>query len=567
MISVSDKEWRERKLDNNLINKCSQDNNFSQILSKLVISRKFNNEEIYTINNFKNVNFFNVFKFNKDFKKSVDLVVEKIKNNEKICILGDYDVDGSCSTALLIKFFKSINHPFFFYIPDRQKDGYGPSVELFKKIISKSPKLIIMVDCGSNAKDAINYLNKNNIDSLIIDHHQINKPYPKANSIINPKKDIDYIEYDYMCATSLTYFFLDLLKNKIKSNFMLSDYLFYVLLATVCDVMPLRYINRFIAIKTLNEFDLNKLISIRKIYEILKRNNKISVNDLGYLIGPILNAGGRLNNSHCAATLLSSDDENEIEEMTKKLINLNNKRKKFEQLILNNIDYKKIKKENKNVIIYYDPSINEGLIGIIASRLKDIFNKPSIVVTTSQDNLKGSARSTFGFDIGLVIKNALDKKLIVKGGGHKMAASFSIKKNNLSKLDDFVNFSYNKIFRNFSRNFFFYDAKISFSGLNKVFSDEINKLYPFGPGNPEPVFLFENLKISKVKILDKKHISNLFTSRNGFSIQAISFNSINESIGKYLLNYKKEINVMGYLNNNFWNNKKILQLVVRDIII
>jgi len=137
----------------------------------------------------------------------------------------------------------------------------------------------------------------------------------------------------------------------------------------------------------------------------------------------------------------------------------------------------------------------------------------------------------------------------------------------LSKLDDFVNFSYNKIFRNFSRNSFFYDAKISFSGLNKVFSDEINKLYPFGSGNPEPVFLFENLKISKVKVLDKKHITNLFTSKNGFSIQAISFNSINESIGKYLLNYKKEINVIGYLNNNFWNNKKILQLVVRDIII
>ena len=330
--------------------------------------------------------------------------------------------------------------------------------------------------------------------------------------------------------------------------------------------MPLRFINRFIAIKTLNELDINKLISIKKIYEILDRNNKISVNDLGYLIGPILNAGGRLNNSNCAAILLSSDDENEIEIMTKKLINLNNKRKNFEQLILNNIDYKKIKKENKNVIIYYDPSINEGLIGIIASRLKDIFNKPSIVLTTSQDNLKGSARSIFGFDIGLVIKNAFDKKLIVKGGGHKMAAGFTIKKNNLNKLDDFVNYSYKKIFKNFNRNFF-YDAKISFNSLNKVFSDEINKLYPFGSGNPEPVFLFENLKISKVKILDKKHISNLFTSKNGFSIQGISFNSINESIGKYLLNYKKEISVIGYPNKNFWNNKKILQLVVRDIII
>ena len=180
--------------------------------------------------------------------------------------MGDYDVDGSCATALLIKFLKSINQPIFFYIPDRIKDGYGPSIKLFKKIISKSPKLIIMVDCGSTSIDAVNYLNENNIDSLIIDHHQINKPFPKANSIINPKKDNGYIKYDYMCATSLTYFFLDLLIDKlnIKTNFILENFMIYVLLATVCDVMPLRFLNRIIAIKTLNKFQLNNVTPIKK---------------------------------------------------------------------------------------------------------------------------------------------------------------------------------------------------------------------------------------------------------------------------------------------------------------
>ena len=219
MISVSNREWGERKFNENLVNKCSQDNNFSQILSKLIVTRNFIDDEIYTINNSKNVNFSNFFKFNKDFTESIDLVIKNIKNKSKICILGDYDVDGSCATALLIRFLKSINQPLFFYIPDRIKDGYGPSIKLFKKIINKSPKLIIMVDCGSTSIDAINYLNENNIDSLIIDHHQINKPFPKANSIINPKKDNGYIKYDYMCATSLTYFFLDLLIDKLNIHF------------------------------------------------------------------------------------------------------------------------------------------------------------------------------------------------------------------------------------------------------------------------------------------------------------------------------------------------------------
>ena len=566
MISVSNKEWGERKFSTNLVDKLSQDNNFSQILSKLIISRNFNDEEIHSIKHFKNINFSNVFKFNEDFKQSIDLVIKCVKNKEPICIFGDYDVDGSCSTALLLKFFKSINHPVYFYIPDRAKDGYGPNIKLFKEILKKNPKLIILVDCGSNSNDAINFLNEKKINSLIIDHHQINKPYPKANSIINPKKDNGYIEYDYFCATTLTYFFLELLSEKIKTNFIIKDYLIFVLLATVCDVMPLRYVNRLIAIKTLDEFNLDKIIPIKKIYEFLNKSNKITINDLGYLLGPILNAGGRLGFSSYAVKLLSSNDEKEIDLIIKKLVELNEKRKSFEETILNNIDYKRIEFENENVIIYYHPSINEGLIGIIAARLKDIFNKPAIVITSSQNLLKGSARSISGFDIGLVFKNALDNKLIIKGGGHKMAAGFSLDKNNLKSFREFIDNSYKKMCKNLNSNFL-YESKISTSVFNSNFNVEINKLYPFGQGNTEPVFLFENLKIIKSKVLNNKHISNIFVSKSGFSIKSIAFNSINEPIGNYLLNYKKEINVIGCLNDNYWNNKKILQLVVKDLII
>ena len=209
MISVTGKEWMEKKINKNSIEKLKQDHNFSEILSKLIISRNFGQNEIDSIEN--DLNLTNVFSNNTDFNQSIDLVTNAINSKENICILGDYDVDGSAATSLFVRYFKSINHPFFFYIPDREKDGYGASKKLFQKLFNKKPKLVIMVDCGSTSNEAIEFLNENNIKSLIIDHHEINKPYPKANVIINPKKDNGYIEYNYLCATALVYFFLDLL--------------------------------------------------------------------------------------------------------------------------------------------------------------------------------------------------------------------------------------------------------------------------------------------------------------------------------------------------------------------
>jgi single-stranded-DNA-specific exonuclease len=211
--------------------------------------------------------------------------------------------------------------------------------------------------------------------------------------------------------------------------------------------------------------------------------------------------------------------------------------------------------------------LKEGLIGIIAASLKEFFNKPCIIITSSKNLLKGSARSVPNFDIGVAIKNSLDSKIIVSGGGHKMAAGFTLTKNNLNKFIIHIEKQYFKLNPNKKNNLFFYESKISTTAFNKDFYNEINKLTPFGTGNNEPLFLFEKLKIVKAKIVKKKHITNFFKSKNGFLIQSISFNSTNTKIGEYLLNYKKEISVIGQIKENFWNNKSSLQLSVRDLII
>ncbi|MDA9606583.1 single-stranded-DNA-specific exonuclease RecJ [Candidatus Pelagibacter sp.] len=564
MISVSGKKWEQKKINQNIVDKLKHDYDFSDILSRLIISRKFDNDEITTINTDLNVN--NVFLNNEDFKQSIKLVVNSINNKEKICILGDYDVDGSAATSLFVKFLESINHPFFYYIPDREKDGYGATKKLFQKLILDEPKLIIMVDCGSTSNEAIDFLNENEVKSLIIDHHEINKPFPNANSIINPKKDNGYKEYDYLCATSLSYFFLDLLIKEIKSEIYISDYLIYVLLATVCDVMPLRKLNRLIALNVLKNFDIAKNLPLKTLFELNEKKNKININDLGYLIGPILNAGGRLGKSQYATELLSSDNDQVIKDRSTYLIKLNNKRKEIETLVLNEIDFKKIEKENKKVIIYYNPNINEGLIGIIAARLKDYFNKPSIVITASNGLLKGSARSIYNYNIGRVIKNSLDKGIIINGGGHNMAGGFTLNKTNLKDFENFILEDYSKS-NTVNNNIFSYESEVSTLVFNQDFYNDIKKLEPFGTGNSVPIFMLRNLKIIKPVVLNNKHISALLKSKNGFSIKSISFNSINTKVGEHLMSYKNDINVLGQINENFWNNKKTLQLTIRDLIL
>ena len=269
MISISGKKWIEKQINKNSVEKIKQDFNFSEIISKLIISRNFDHNEIHSIENPFDV--VNEFKKDKDFIDATLLIEKSINKKDLICIFGDYDVDGTAATSLLAKFFDYIKHPYFFYIPERERDGYGPSISVFKKLIVKKPKLIIMVDCGSTSHQSVAYLNNKKIRSIIIDHHEINKPYPKTNVLINPKKNINNFLKDYYCATTLTYFFLEMIIKKIKSSFNLSNYLIYVLLALVCDVMPLRKINRYIALNLIKKFKIKDNIVLRTIYELCEK--------------------------------------------------------------------------------------------------------------------------------------------------------------------------------------------------------------------------------------------------------------------------------------------------------
>tara|TARA_B100001093_G_scaffold497230_1_gene543920 strand:- start:75 stop:1784 length:1710 start_codon:yes stop_codon:yes gene_type:complete len=564
MISVSGKRWIEHKINKNLKDKIKQEYNFNEIISRLIVSRNFNIAEINCINN--NLKIINKFDGSSDFEKASNILIDSINKKEKICILGDYDVDGISATSLLVRYFNHIKQKHFYYIPNRQSDGYGASKVLFQKLILQKPKLVIMVDCGSTSNLAVNFLNQNNIKSIIIDHHEIYNPYPKSDVIINPKKKIDYSKYNYLCATTLTYFFIDIIIKKTKSNFKLSKFLIYVLLATVCDVMPLRKMNKLLASNVIKNFHINENLAFKIIYDQFNFKNKLTIEDLGFYIGPIINSGGRLGYSRIGAELLTSDEPEIIKKKALQLIKLNEKRKQLEKKFLNEIDFKKIKNENKNVVIYINYNLHEGLIGILASRLKDYFNKPSIVITKSDNILKASARSTVNYNIGKLVKLLIDKEIVESGGGHNMAAGFSIKKSNVKLLDDYIQKDY--LINNKDLDFSFkYDAEISASSANINLYNEIIKLGPFGNGNHSPIFLIRNVKILKSNLVGENHVSSIIKPKNGTTFKTICFNSFNSEIGTYLLSYKKQVNIIAELTKNSWNNKNSTQLNIKDLFV
>ena len=559
MLSISGKNWIEINKNKRLLERIKLEHNFEEVIAQIIISRKFTELEILTINNDLKIS--NPFLNNSDFLRSIDILNQSLLNNDKIMIIGDYDVDGCVSTSLFVNFFKFIKANYSYYIPNRFNDGYGATPKLVEKLAKEKPGLIIMLDCGSNSKDAVNYLNNRNIKSLIIDHHEIYRSYPKANVIINPKKECEYNEYDYFSTGVLSYFFLDLYIKKKQIKIDIQDQLILVLLTIICDVMPLRKINRVIALNVLKNFNINDNFVFQEIFKIKGIKRKIEIEDLGFLIGPLLNSAGRLEDANIVVELLTNDDISIKKKILNKLLFLNDKRKKIENDFFKKILTNKIK--NDKILILSDNLISEGIIGIIASKLKDLYNLPSIVLTKAGKIYKGSARSNLNFNIGLYIKEAIDRNIALNGGGHNLAAGFTISSN---KLLSFKRFIVSKYKKKATINQSSYISKISINAVNKKFFAKLITVSPFGEGNHNPYFLIEDVSIIKPKLLKNKYLKFFVKSSSGKTVPGISFSYLDTNVSKNILYNKNKMSLIVQIKENQWNNKKSLQLIVLDII-
>ena len=576
-LSVSGKHWILKKFDQNDIKFLKENFSLDEITSRLLSIRKIKKEDIYSFLNPSIKNFLPNPNILEDMNKSTLRTYEAIIKNEKIGIFGDYDVDGATSTALLGNYFSELGLNYEIYIPDRQKEGYGPNNESFQYFINKNVKLIFTVDCGTLSFEAIEFAKKNDIDVIVLDHHQSEIKLPKAFSIVNPNRIDDKSNLQYLCAAGVSFMFLVSLnkqlrikywfkeKNLIEPN--LLNYLDLVSLGTVCDVVPLIGLNRAIVKQGLKVIKSKKNLGIKTLLDICKIESNPSVYHLGYILGPRINAGGRVGKcSHGANLLLNKDPKNTFK-IASELDHFNKERQMLEKDLLEKILNQTKNYINDPVLILSGSNWHEGVIGIVAARLKDKFNKPVIIISINGKIGKASARSIVGFDIGSVIISATQEKLLLKGGGHKMAGGFSIKVENIEKLKNFIFRKFNNINEDLtSEKPLLLDSIISASAVNIDFYNKVALLQPFGSGNPEPRFMIENLNTINGKVVGDKHVKSILIGKDGSTIKSIAFNATDTDLGAYLLKKNnKSFNIAGKLSLNEWRGQSNVEFIIDDI--
>ena len=575
--SVSGKNWISKGFNSNEIDFFKTNYFLDEIVAKLLSIRKIKKEEVkfFLEPTIKNI-LPNPYIL-KDMDKAVERTEKAILKTEKIGIFGDYDVDGATSTAILGKYFELLNIPFEIYIPDRKNEGFGPNKNAFLNFIKLGVNLIFTVDCGTLSHEPMDFAKKKNIDVIILDHHQSETKLPSAHSIVNPNRFDDRSDLNYLCAAGVCFMFLIALNKRLRdhnwfsSNLIkepeLMDILDLVSLGTVCDVVPLIGLNRAIVHQGLKILKRKQNLGLKTLIEVSNIESNITSYHLGYVLGPRINAGGRVGKSTHGANLLLNQNPKDSFKLAVELNLYNKERQILESELLKKILNTKYDNSSDPVIILNGENWHEGIIGIIAARMKEKFNKPAIVISVNNGIGKGSGRSIHGFDLGSTVIGGVQSGLLIKGGGHKMAAGFTIDAN---KIDEFKEFVFKK-FKSININLeekknYYFDTEVSPSAVNIDFFYKVNLLAPFGSGNPEPRFVIRDLKLVNSKIVGEKHIKNVLVGSDSSTIKAISFNSVETDLGSYLLKKNiKPFDIAGKLSLNEWRGQKNVEFIIDDI--
>jgi len=575
--SVSGKNWVFKKFNSSDIKIYSEDYSLSEIVAKLLSIRKKNIEDIGLFLNPTIKNLMPNPLTLKDMENAIERTYQSIKKRELIGIFGDYDVDGATSTALLTRYFLSIDQKIQTYIPDRKREGYGPSVEGFNNLIKLGTKIIFTVDCGTLSYEPVKIAQSQNIDVIVLDHHQSDLKLPNACAIVNPNRYDDTSKLNYLCAAGVCFMFLVALNKKLRDrNWFeeekinepnLLNFLDLVSLGTVCDVVPLVDLNRAIVTQGLKVLKKRLNLGLKTLYDLCKIESQPTTYHLGYVLGPRINAGGRVGKSSHGAELLSSDDPQRTYQIANDLNKSNKERQSIELMLSDQINSEVKNFQDDPVLVLTGNSWHEGIIGIVASRIKEKYNKPTILISTNGDSGKGSARSIFGFDIGTQIIKATQSGIIEKGGGHKMAGGFTIKKENIPLFRDFLikNFKKSQLSSSKVVNLYL-DSVIAPSALNEDFYSDIEKLAPFGSGNSEPKFVIENLQVITSDLVADKHIKTVLYGKDGSAIKSITFNAKDSPLEPFLnKKNKKKFNIAGKMNLNEWRGKKNIEFIIEDV--
>lgn len=582
--------WQGKSFDERLSKAISQRFELPEILSNLLAMRDVSLQEVENFLNPKiKTSLPNPFEL-KDMEKAVLHVVSAIKENKKITIFADYDVDGATSAALLKRFFRDLEIDVNIYVPDRILEGYGPNVEALLNLKKNGTDLVIMVDCGTVAFEPLLAAKEAGLEIIVIDHHLGVLQKPQAIAVINPNSLDENFEHKNLCAAGVSFLFLVALNKKLReAGFYekikepnLMNLLDLVALGTVCDVMTLRGLNRAFVDAGLKVMNKRNNPGIRKICDLAALDEKPNSYHLGFIIGPRINAGGRVGKSDLGARILSSENEEEIDEIAGDLEILNKQRREIEVAVLQEATQMLEKGENgfsKNDAVIFAAAKNwhQGVIGIVASRLKDLYNKPVAVIAIDEKTGKGKAscRSINGVDFGAEILNARANGLLLEGGGHAMAGGFSVEISKIKNLHDFFcNKMSEKITKVTAEKLMQFDIALDLPQVNLDLIKQLSNLEPFGSGNHRPKFLLRNLTKVRANLIgqNQDHVSCIFSAKTllGFNgnLSAVAFRCGQNQLGAILLDDKiKNMEVVGTLDINSYMGIEKVQMIIEDVII
>ncbi|OED45416.1 hypothetical protein AB836_00760 [Rickettsiales bacterium (ex Bugula neritina AB1)] len=499
-----------------------------------------------------------------NFDKGINFLGDVIKNKKKIGIIGDYDADGTIATSIIVNFLKHINYPHCYYIPNRFKDGYGPSQTIIEEMYNKEVEVIIMVDTGTKANIEVALAENLGMKVVILDHHLPSEDLPNASILINPHING---HFNYFCGAGLTFIFFSklqkfLIKNNIlnKDNiFLFNDLLDLVAVATVCDFVPLKDLNRSLVYYGLEKIKKNPYIAFKIIYENNPSNNINDASDLGFYIGPYLNVAGRIEDANMVVEFLTTKDIKKLNYYFNRIKIMTAERKYLQNKMIQKIE---MNIQNTNDIFIANEEFHEGIIGIVASQMKQKYNRTSCVISIKDNICKGSMRTNDNFSATDFIEMALKENLLIKGGGHARAGGFSLKKKNLDLLENYF-YKYGNNFINSIQNIFV-SSILDFTNINEKIYKEIHQIGPFGIENEEFVFLFPFLRINNFFLLQNKHISfylkHFYKSK---SIKALYFNFPMKLI--YKIQKNNIIHLIGNIKYNKYFYINIIDIVVTNI--
>ncbi|MBA5723717.1 single-stranded-DNA-specific exonuclease RecJ [Candidatus Liberibacter sp.] len=513
-----------------------------------------------------------------DCDKAAHRIVKAIYNSEKIAVFGDYDVDGAVSVALMMRFFAYFGIDTRMYIPDRISDGYGPTPTLMKKLIDEGAQFIVTVDCGSTSQEALKFAVSQGVDTVVIDHHQMKAEEIFAYALVNPNRLDDISAQGHLCAAGVVFLVLvsacRILRqdNKISMKYFdLLSFLDIVALATICDAVPLIGLNRAYVTKGLLVARRQCNPGLQALIELMSVSAPITADHLGFMIGPRINAGGRIGDSDLGSRLLISDDPHEIKTIALKLDLLNKNRQLMESAMLEQAEAEVLAQygdaQKASVIVVAGDNWHPGIVGLLASRLREKFDRPSFAISFDNDGKGiGSGRSIEGFDIGRMVSLAFEKGILLKGGGHAMAAGLTVERMYFDQLRIFFEEFAQKIVPDLvSMPTLKIDGALNASAVNVELIDILESAGPYGSGHPHPVFAFPCHKLRSVRVVGLNHFQMTFESQDSVTLQGIAFRVKDTPLGKFLMESRgKCVHVVGNLSINYWRGQKRIQLHVLD---